>query len=120
MTRRITITLAAAVLSGCGLFGPPPTGHIEGRVIVCVVGDSVCIEAARNVQITLTNDEGATMESMTLTSETFRFNDVEVGTYTLDADFVGASSCLFVFEAKPVIVTEDETAKVVIEGRGRC
>ena len=121
MTHRIILPAAALALSGCGLLGPPSTGHVEGRVNVCVsYGDGVepiCQSASANVQITL---EGAgPTETATLDSEVFRFTDVEVGSYTLFAAYTG-DRCLVVFEQTAVTVTEDETANVVIEGRGRC
>ena len=122
MTLRIILPAAGLALSGCGLLGPPPTGHVEGRVNVCVsYGDGVepiCESASANVEITL---EGAgPTETVTLDSKVFRFADVEVGSYTLYAAYTGDGVCLVAFEQTAVTVTEDETANVVIEGRGRC
>ena len=121
MTHRIILPAAALALSGCGLLGPPPTGHVEGRVNVCSTYESVaqafCESASTNVQITL---EGAgPTETVALNSQVFRFADVEVGSYTLYAAYTG-DRCLVVFEQTTVTVAEDETANVVIEGRGRC
>lgn len=122
MTRRITLPVAALALSGCGLLGPPPTGHIEGRVSVCLTGSSqvepVCVPLSMDVGITL--DGGGGAETQTLNSTTFWFTDVEVGSYMLYAAYTGDTSCLIVFEQKPVTVSEDQIANVVIDGRGKC
>lgn len=122
MTHRLILPAAALALSGCGLLGPPSTGHVEGRVNVCIrygsVVEPLCQTADRNVEITL---EGAgPTETATLASGVFRFDDVEVGSYTLYAAYIGDSDCLVVFEQTTVTVAEDETANVVVEGRGRC
>ena len=122
MTLRIILPAAALALSGCGLLGPPPTGHVEGRVNVCIMAESLpepyCQTANTNVVITL---EGAgPTETATLDSEVFRFTDVEVGSYTLYAAYTGDPVCLIAFEQTTVTVAEDQTANVVIDGRGRC
>lgn len=122
MTHRIIFPVAALALSGCGLVGPPPTGHVEGQVNVCIRYGSVvepfCEMADTNVDITL---EGAgPTETATLESGVFRFDDVEVGNYTLYAAYIGEADCLVVFEQTTVTVAEDQTANVVIDGRGRC
>ena len=122
MTHRIILPAAALALSGCGLLGPPPTGHVEGRVNVCITAESLveslCVPASANVEITL---EGAgPTKTATLDSGVFRFTDVEVGSYTLYAGFTGDGVCVFAFDQTTVTVAEDETANVVIEGRGRC
>ncbi len=123
MTRRITLAATTLALAGCGLSEPSATGHIEGRITVCTTAASlvepVCESATTNVKITL---EGAgPAEIATLDSGIFRFTDVEVGSYTLyAAETLDHPACLFVFEPKTVTVTEDQTANVAIDGRGRC
>lgn len=121
VTRRIVLPAVALALSGCGLSGPPPTGHVEGQIIACYTLESVveplCDTASRNVDITL---EGAgPTKATTLDSPVFRFTDVEVGNYTLYAFYTG-DQCLIVFEHQTVTVTENQTTNVLIQGRGRC
>ncbi|MDE2803833.1 MAG: hypothetical protein OXN18_01675 [Gemmatimonadota bacterium] len=121
MTRRITLPAAALALSGCGLSGPPPTGHVEGQVIACYtlgsVVEPICETATTSVEVTL---EGAGPAiTTTLDSPVFRFTDVEVGSYTLYAFYTG-DRCLIVFDPQAVTVADNQTANVVIDGRGRC
>ena len=115
---------AAALLftllaTGCNTTEPEPaTGHIEGRVSVCAAGTELCFTAERNIRIEAT---GPVTKTTTLTSETFRFHDLEAGSYTLAAQYTGSDDgCVFNFQPTRVTVVADETADATIHGRGAC
>lgn len=116
---RVPLVLLVLFATGCGSTGPPPTGDIEGRVIVCEPRTGLCITAEQNISVTLAggpSDE----QTIQLSSELFRFSNVEVGTYTLDAEFTGGGGCVVNFDQAQAVVREDETTTVTINGRGAC